>query len=187
MYKKLFDIKRAETDKNPEGEFMEYTKSKFLIDLPRRNIVLPREKAPPKVTPMTKWEKFRKQKGLPPRKKRSALVYDEITKEWVPRWGPYSVKHIEDKAQWLIEEKDNNKERAIDSFTEVRQKKKMVIAKEKLKQMKNTLWAAKQEQKKSRDPSATVEPRDKAPVEKVQKVAAVEKMELKQQLSLIHI
>ena len=54
---------------------------------------------------MTKWEKFRQEKGLPPRKKRSRMVWDEHAKDWVPRWGAYSTKKIENKMNWVMEVK----------------------------------------------------------------------------------
>lgn len=33
------------------------------------------------------------------------MVYDEITKDWVPRWGSNSVKKIQDDAEFIIEAK----------------------------------------------------------------------------------
>lgn len=33
------------------------------------------------------------------------MVYDDITKDWVPRFGHKSVKKIEEKHNWLMEEK----------------------------------------------------------------------------------
>ena len=41
---------------------------------------------------MTKWEKYRLEKGMPARKKRSRVIYDPITKDWVPRYGYKSAK-----------------------------------------------------------------------------------------------
>jgi len=46
--------------------------------MPQGKTVLPREKPAPKEEMKTKWEKFREEKGLPPRKKRSRLVFDPI-------------------------------------------------------------------------------------------------------------
>jgi len=141
---------------------MEYTKSKYLVELPTRLTKLPREKPAPKAKALTKWEKFRIQKGMPPRKKRSGLVFDAVTQDFVPRWGPYSKKKIEEKSNWLMEEKEGAEKTGLDSFTEKKQKHKMVVAKEKLKQIKNTLWAAKDAERKFRkeNPGAVVPPRD---------------------------
>jgi hypothetical protein len=33
------------------------------------------------------------------------MVYDEITKDWAPRWGSNSVKKIQDDAEFIIEAK----------------------------------------------------------------------------------
>jgi len=35
-----------------------------LVSLPEKTTILPREKAIPKVKPLTKWEKFRLEKGI---------------------------------------------------------------------------------------------------------------------------
>jgi len=64
------------------------------VSLGLPTIILPREKPCPVEKSKTKWEKFREEKGLPPRKKRSRLVFDEITNDWVPRWGTGSIKKI---------------------------------------------------------------------------------------------
>lgn len=33
------------------------------------------------------------------------MVYDEITKDWVPRYGMGSAKKIEEQHNWLMEDK----------------------------------------------------------------------------------
>ena len=68
-------------------------------------MVLPREKPIPKPKPLTKWEKFRLEKGITEKGKRSRMVFDPITKDWVPRFGMGSVKKIAEKHNWLMEEK----------------------------------------------------------------------------------
>jgi hypothetical protein len=47
---------------------------------------LPREKHVPEAKPLTKWEKFAKEKGIKKTKK-SRKVYDEQTKEYLPAFG----------------------------------------------------------------------------------------------------
>jgi regulator of ribosome biosynthesis len=59
----------------------------------------------PKEKPLTKWEKFRIEKGLPSRRRRSRMVWNEDVKDWVPRWGAYSTKKIDEKLEWAIEAK----------------------------------------------------------------------------------
>lgn len=55
--------------------------------LPKPKVVLPREKPIPKEKPMTKWEKFRLEKGITAKGKRSRMVYSEHASDWVPRYG----------------------------------------------------------------------------------------------------
>lgn len=114
----------------------------YSVTLPEPKIVLPREKPIPKQKPQTKWEKFRLERGLPARKKRSRLVFDPITNDWVPRWGAKSVKKIKEEHNWLIENKPSHE--GMNPFTKERQEQKMKVEKEKLKQLKNQMYAQKQ-------------------------------------------
>ena len=105
---------------------------------------MPRAKPAPKEKPKTKWEKFREEKGLPARKKRSRLVFDPISNDWVPRWGPNSKKKIEAKHEWLLEDKPTNDATGVDPFTQKRQEKKLHLEKEKLRKIKNEMHALKE-------------------------------------------
>ena len=113
------------------------------MDLPEPRIIVPRQKPIPKEKPKTKWEKFREEKGLPVRQKRSRLIFDPITKDWVPRWGPNSKKKIEAKHDWLQEVKPKHDEAGVDPFTMQRQEKKLVLEKEKMRKLKNDLHSLK--------------------------------------------
>ena len=84
----------------------EETEEAVFIKLPAPILQLPREQAPPQPKTMTKWEKFRVQKGLGRRRKRSRMVYEPLVNDWVPRWGPYSSKKIQKKHQFATEVKD---------------------------------------------------------------------------------
>jgi regulator of ribosome biosynthesis len=66
---------------------------------------------------MTRWEKFRLEKGMPARKKRSRMVYDPITQDWVPRHGFGSAKKIADKHQWVMEDKPKHLTSKTDPYT----------------------------------------------------------------------
>ena len=56
----MFDVcKQQKQEAGGEDEILEYTKSKYTIELPEPNVVLPREKPVPKPKQLTKWEKFR--------------------------------------------------------------------------------------------------------------------------------
>jgi hypothetical protein len=79
VYRALYELKKKQDAKHGEdGEILEYTKSQFSVIMPKSTTVLPREKPCPKEAVKTKWEKFREERGLPPRKKRSRLVFDAV-------------------------------------------------------------------------------------------------------------
>jgi regulator of ribosome biosynthesis len=61
---------------------------------------------------------------MPARKKRSRMVFDPITKDWVPRHGTGSVKKIADAHNWLMEEKPKHREAGVDPFTYQKAEKK---------------------------------------------------------------
>ena len=102
----------------------------YSLDLPAGDIALPRYQPLPKEKGLTKWEKFRKEKGIAPRKKRSRMVFDEITDDWVPRWGKGSIKKIEDQHNWLLEEKEGDIPiEKMDLFTQEKLNKSMKVEK----------------------------------------------------------
>lgn len=53
------------------------------------------------------------------------MVYDEITKDWVPRYGYGSIKQIKDKANIIMEEKPKHVEAGLDPFTYAKNEKKI--------------------------------------------------------------
>ena len=81
MYRVLFELNRQQKLEagGEDGEILEYAKSKYSVELPLPNVILPREKPIPKPKPLTKWEKFRQEKGILEKGKRSRMVYDPIT------------------------------------------------------------------------------------------------------------
>ena len=95
VYHQLFERKKEQRLKEggEDGEILEYTKSKWSVKLPAPMVVLPRAQPPPKAAPLTKWEKFRLEKGMPAKEKRSRMVWSEAAKDWVPRWGHNSAAH----------------------------------------------------------------------------------------------
>ena len=119
IFKVLFDMKKQQRlqEGGEQGEILEYTKSYWSVDLPKPKHVLPREKPIPKPKPLTKWEKFRQERGLLNKGKRSRMVFDPISKDWVPRFGMGSIKKIEEKHNWLMEEKPKHVEAGLDPFT----------------------------------------------------------------------
>lgn len=144
LFKQLFDLKKAQDAKHgPDGEILEYTKSRFTLDMPEAVQVLPREKPCPVEGPKTKWEKFRLERGMAPRAKRSRLVFDPITNDWVPRWGDGSIKQIEEKHNWLMPDKQKYRDAGMDPFTYARAEKKAKKEKQSLAEVRNSVNAVK--------------------------------------------
>ena len=126
-----------------DGEILEYTKSTYTMMMPASKTILPREKPAPLTEAKTKWEKFREEKGLPPRKKRSRLVYDPIQKDWVPRWGKGSIKKLAEGDNWLMHEKPKHVESGMNPFDYARAEKKGKLEKQNLATLKNQLHKTK--------------------------------------------
>ena len=126
-----------------EGEILEYTKSTYTLNMPLGKTVLPREKPAPKEEQKTKWEKFREEKGIAKKKKRSRLVFDPIQNDWVPRWGKGSIKKLAEGDNWLAVEKPKHVESGLNPFDYAKKEKKGVLEKQKLAELKNTLHKQK--------------------------------------------
>ena len=114
-----------------------------MVEMPDTIQVLPREKPCPTEKSKTKWERFREERGMAPRQKRSRLVFDPITNDWVPRWGTGSVKKIADQHQWLLPEKGKHREAGMDPFTYAKAEKKQKMEKQKLAEVRNKVNAVK--------------------------------------------
>ncbi|KAJ1948374.1 Rhodanese- sulfurtransferase, partial [Dispira parvispora] len=121
-----------------------------IAQLPKPKLVLPREKHVPKPKPMTRWERFAQAKGIQNRKK-SRLVYDEATDEYLPRWGYKGVNNKE--KDWLIELKDND-DPFEDQYQKRRDEKKGRVAKDQRRQQRNAEEAAAKEKLGVENPRA---------------------------------
>ena len=130
--KGLFEILKNQIGE--EDENRDYDKEKDEIQLPKKILNLPRSLPIPKPKPMTKWEKYKKEKGITQRK-RSRMVYSEIAKDWVPRWGKGSIKKIENETNWALEEKQFG----VNPFEQKNQEKKLLVQKQKIREMKNKI------------------------------------------------
>ena len=75
---------------------------------------------------MTKWEKFRLEKGISPKEKRSKYVFEPISKEWVPRFGMGSIRKVQDKFDFIMEEKPKHIEAGLDPFAYKKNERKIV-------------------------------------------------------------
>ncbi len=85
FYEELFKLCNAQ--KGEEEEKRDFDKPLDAVILPKPLTKLPRAKPIPKPKAKTRWEKYRDEKGLPAREKRSRMVYNEVAEDWVPRWG----------------------------------------------------------------------------------------------------
>lgn len=67
------------------------------------------------------------------------MVYDPMTDDFVPRYGMGSIKKIEEKYQWAMEEKPKHVESGLDPFTYKKNEKKLQKEKQDLRQLKNQI------------------------------------------------
>ena len=132
----LFDI--LSKQQGQEKEDLDYDKAPDELALPEAIITLPRALPIPVAKPLTKWEKYKQEKGIVQRK-RSRMVYSEEVGDWVPRWGRGSVKKIQDSMNWAMEEK----EPGINPFEQKSNEKQLAKAKQLKRQMKNEEYAKK--------------------------------------------
>ena len=132
----LFDI--LSKQQGQEKEDLDYDKAPDELALPEAIITLPRSLPIPVAKPLTKWEKYKQEKGIVQRK-RSRMVYSEEVGDWVPRWGRGSVKKIQDSMNWAMEEK----EPGVNPFEQKSNEKQLAKAKQLKRQMKNEEYAKK--------------------------------------------
>ncbi|KEP61399.1 UNVERIFIED_CONTAM: ribosome biogenesis regulatory protein (rrs1) protein [Hammondia hammondi] len=148
----------------------ETTDDGLLVALPppakNSTFKLPRMHPAPAAKKLTRWEAFAKEKGIQKRK-RSRLVWDDNTKDWVPRWGHKGVQQMNALAEAVIEDKDGEyvgrrgRDRGVKKlrsslkdakkrrttqqvacpFEEKAKAKKLRQAKQKLRELRNTLEA----------------------------------------------
>jgi len=85
FFTELYNLLKIQ--KGDDDEHRDFDKEADNVKLPKGQLILPRARRIPKEKAETRWEKFRLERGLPPRKRRSRMVYNEIAKDWVPRWG----------------------------------------------------------------------------------------------------
>lgn len=116
----------------------DYDKASDEVALPKPVLTLPRILPIPKEKPLTKWEKYRQEKGIQSRKRRR-MVWSEIANDWVPRWGKGSVKKIEKEANWAMEEK----EEGVNPFDKQKEEQNLKKQKQEMRHLKNQINAAK--------------------------------------------
>ena len=130
----LFNL--LEKQHGKENEDLDYDKARDELTLPEAIITLPRSLPIPVAKPLTKWEKYKQEKGITQRK-RSRMVYSEEVGDWVPRWGRGSVKKIQDSMNWAMEEK----EPGVNPFEQKSNERQLAKAKQMKRQIKNEEYA----------------------------------------------
>lgn len=96
---------------------------------------LPREKPAPKPKPMTKWEKYAKDKGIDKKKKKDRLVWDDVVSKWVPQFG-YKKAQAEADKNWMIPLKQNA-DPTEDPYEKLAEAKREKVAKNELQRLRN--------------------------------------------------
>lgn len=127
LINKVFALPRGKTEYGPSA----------ILPLYAKNLRLPRALPLPKKAPKTRWEQFAEEKGIF-KKKRSRLVFDEVEKDWVPRWGANSSKNLAIKRDFIKEVKAGDDPFA-DPWAKDRAARKHVVSKQKLREIRNVL------------------------------------------------
>lgn len=109
-----------------------------MVQLPIPATKLPREKAPPKVKPLTAWEKFAVKKGIALNRKKNNKVFDEERQIWKDRYGK-RAREDKEKFDWLREVRPSYvaKEDGGDPFLDERREKKARLDKQSKNQEHN--------------------------------------------------
>lgn len=117
------------------------TEDGIVVDLPNQEAFrLPRARPIPKAEAKTRWQKFMEEKGMKKRK-RSRLVFDEVSQDWKPRYGYKSAKKEQEKAQnWAMEVKAGQNP-FENPFEKVKAEKKLVAARQKMREVRNKVEA----------------------------------------------
>jgi len=145
-YKLLLDkIKESKSIENMEQglrklehQVIDFDKNPNEYQLPKAELPLPRLLKYDSTRVMTKWEKFAQEKGIKKVKKRSRMIWSEEVKDWVPRWGRNSAKHIKEDLD-IIREVKGNRNPYEDPFKVAAAEKSLSLKKQNVREMENTL------------------------------------------------
>lgn len=97
---------------------------------------LPREKPLPKKKVQTRWERFAQEKGIV-KQKRGRMVFDEVSKDWVPRWGYKSIKSSTRQREDAIIENAPGQNPYHDPFELRAAERQLLKAKQKAREIRN--------------------------------------------------
>jgi regulator of ribosome biosynthesis len=109
----------------------------YLAELPEPTTSIPREKPVPKPKADSKWEKFRKSKGIP-KKKKNTKIWDDRTQSWKFQHG-FKRPENDGLLDWVIEDNPNKLREAgaEDPFIMERNEKKIRVTKQKGRERSN--------------------------------------------------
>lgn len=110
--------------------------------LPPPVYVLPRTRKCPVAKPLTKWEKFAKEKGIK-KVKKDKKVFDPELEKWVPTYG-FKRAEAERQRDWVLEV-PKNADPMEDQFQKKIDLRSEKVAKNEIKRMKNIVRAKKLE------------------------------------------
>lgn len=100
LTEKIRETKAMDTMENNlrklEHKIIDFDKNPNEFELPKTKLPLPRLLKFENIKIQTKWEKFAQEKGIKKVKKRSRLIWSDEVKDWVPRWGRNSSRHIKE-------------------------------------------------------------------------------------------
>ena len=124
LYQQMFNQFKLQPKKN----LLEFERPFFMLDLPDIQEKIPRVVEPPKEKAETRWEKFRREKGIKSNKKREKKVFDPELGIYVRRYGYKGASYLKNKRDVIIEHQPGMEK--IDPFEEKSLKKKMLLGKE---------------------------------------------------------
>ena len=122
-----------------EHQVIDFSQSQYIVKLPAATTVFPRHKKIPEKQAQTRWEKFAQDKGIQ-KQRRSRMVYDEITRSYVPRWGPGSIKKIQNSTD-IIRNVKPGEDPNEDPFEKKSKKKSLDNEKQKFRELRNKMEA----------------------------------------------
>jgi len=124
--------------KQLEFQIHNYEKGPNDVDLPEMRTIFPRARKLPDPNKLTKFEAWAQTQGMHKKQKRSRMVWDEISKDWVPRWGFGSKKKIEKRADFIRPVKPGENPNQ-DPWEKEALEKGLTQNKQKMAEMKNKL------------------------------------------------
>lgn len=130
LVNKMFGLKRARVE---EG---------MVVELPADELFkLPRQKPVPKVKARTRFQKFMEDRNMKKRK-RSRLVFDEVSGDWKPRYGYGSAKKMEEAGKYGIHEVKSGEDPNSNPFERMQAEQKLQQLRQKMREVRNKVEQA---------------------------------------------